>query len=80
MQKLSIREDSRLSTSGYWASSAGLVVVWKLLLATFDTRGYRVIGAGTTEYKRIVELSMRLFGGIGILAVLFRVMSHAAIC
>ncbi|MGA1827236.1 sugar transferase [Microbacterium sp.] len=71
--ELSIREDSRLSTISYWVFSAGLVVVWMLLLATFDTRGYRVIGAGTTEYKRIVGLSTRLFGGIAILAFLFRV-------
>ncbi len=35
--------------------------------------GYRVIGAGTTEDKRIVGLSTRLFGGVAILAFLFRV-------
>jgi exopolysaccharide biosynthesis polyprenyl glycosylphosphotransferase len=71
--EVSIREDSRLSDISYWTFSAALVAVWMVLLATFDTRGYRVIGSGSTEYKRIFELSVRLFGGIAILAFLLRV-------
>lgn len=71
--QVSIREDSRLSDLSYWTFSSALVVVWMVLLATFDTRGSRVIGAGATEFKRIVELSSRLFGGIAILAFLLRV-------
>lgn len=71
--EVSIREDSRLSDISYWGFSTALVAVWMLLLATFDTRGYRVIGAGSIEYKRILELSVRLFGAIAILAFLLRV-------
>lgn len=71
--EVSIREDSRLSDISYWTFSAGLIAVWMILLATFDTRGYRVIGAGSIEYKRIFELSVRLFGAIAILAFLLRV-------
>jgi exopolysaccharide biosynthesis polyprenyl glycosylphosphotransferase len=71
--EVSIREDSRLSDISYWTFSTLLVAVWMILLATFDTRGYRVIGAGSLEYKRIFELSVRLFGAIAILAFLLRV-------
>ena len=71
--EVSIRADSRLSDIGYWAFSAGLIAVWMLLLTTDDTRGYRVIGVGSTEYRRIISSSARLFGAIAICAFLLRV-------
>ena len=45
--------------------------MWALSLA--DSRSYRVAGTGTTEYVRVADASLRLFGGIAILAFLVRV-------
>lgn len=42
-------------------------------LAWADSRSERVIGTGTTEYVRIADASLRLFGAIAILAFLLRV-------
>jgi len=41
--------------------SLGIAVVWILALRLMDTRGARVIGAGTTEYKRVVDASIATF-------------------
>ncbi|WP_158437765.1 sugar transferase [Naasia lichenicola] len=41
--------------------SLGIAVVWILALRLMDTRGARVIGAGTTEYKRVVDASVATF-------------------
>jgi len=54
----------------YWAFSAALVLAWTLSLAIADTRDHRVIGAGPTEYARIVRASVTLFGIIAIVAFL----------
>ena len=45
--------------------------MWALSLA--DSRSYRVTGTGITEYVRVADASLRLFGGIAILAFLIRV-------
>jgi exopolysaccharide biosynthesis polyprenyl glycosylphosphotransferase len=71
--QVSIREDSRLNDFSYWVFSAALVVVWMWALSLIDSRGERVIGTGTTEYRRIVDASIRLFGIIAIFAFLLRV-------
>lgn len=70
---VSIRADARLSTFSYWLFSALLVLVWAWVLGFFGSRDYRVIGSGSDEYKRIFQASLRLFGGIAILAFLLRV-------
>lgn len=54
----------------YWTFSTTLVVVWMLALSFADTRDHRVIGAGPTEYVRIVRSSITLFGIIAIVAFL----------
>jgi exopolysaccharide biosynthesis polyprenyl glycosylphosphotransferase len=57
----------------YTALSAVLIVAWLLALVVFGTRDSRVVGAGTTEYKRIIDATLRLFGIVAIVAFLLRV-------
>ncbi|GAA3203645.1 sugar transferase [Microbacterium terregens] len=71
--QVSIREDVRLSEISYWLFSAGLVAAWMWSLALIDSRSYRVIGQGTTEYIRVIHASVGVFGLIAILAFLTRV-------
>lgn len=71
--QVSIREDSRLSVVSYWFFSALLVVAWMWALSLVDSRSDRTIGTGSTEYIRIISVSVRLFGIIAILAFLLRV-------
>lgn len=71
--QLSIVEDSRISDISYWVFSVALVVVWMWTLSFADSRSYRVIGVGSTEYVRIATSSFRLFGVIAIGAFLFRI-------
>jgi exopolysaccharide biosynthesis polyprenyl glycosylphosphotransferase len=70
--QLSILMDTRLSDVSYWLFSAGLVVVWMAVLSWSDSRSDRVIGTGATEYVRVADASLRLFGGIAIIAFLTR--------
>ncbi len=71
--QVSIREDSRLSVVSYWFFSALLVVAWMWSLSLIDSRSDRAMGTGSTEYVRIISVSIRLFGIIAILAFLLRV-------
>ncbi|MCX6501600.1 MAG: sugar transferase [Microbacterium sp.] len=71
--QLSITEDNRLSDISYWAFSTLLVVLWMGALSWSDSRSYRVIGSGSTEYVRIATSSVRLFGVIAIVAFLARI-------
>ncbi|GAA5205023.1 sugar transferase [Microbacterium kyungheense] len=64
---------SGLDELNYWIFSAGLVVGWMVALGLIDSRDYRVIGTGTTEYVRVADASLRLFGLIAIAAFLLRV-------
>lgn len=66
-------EVSGLSIVSYWTFSAVLIVVWMLALALRDTRSDRVIGTGMTEYVRVADASLRVFGFIAIVAFLLRV-------
>ncbi len=63
-------QDSRISDLSYWAFSAGLVIAWMWALSFVDSRSYRVIGTGSTEYVRVADASFRLFGVIAIIAFL----------
>lgn len=71
--QLSILRDQRFSDISYWAFSTALVLLWVWALSLSDSRSHRVIGAGYTEYIRVVDSSIRLFGLIAIVAFLFQV-------
>lgn len=68
--QLAISQDSRLSPVSYWAFSAALILVWLLVLSWNDSRSDRVIGAGPTEYVRVADGSLRVFGAVAIVAFL----------
>jgi len=57
----------------YTVISIVIVGTWMLSLSVFGTRGYRVAGVGSTEYKYIFDGSLRLFGLVAIAAFLFKI-------
>ncbi|MGW8481865.1 sugar transferase [Microbacterium sp. NPDC055903] len=57
----------------YWFISAALVGAWMWALSLVDSRSYRVIGTGTTEYVRVIRASFTLFGAIAIVAFLTKI-------
>lgn len=56
----------------YAIVSAILVAGWFLSLAVFGTRHGTVIGAGTAEYKRIADATIRVFVVLAIIAFLLQ--------
>jgi exopolysaccharide biosynthesis polyprenyl glycosylphosphotransferase len=54
----------------YWLFSAGLIASWTWALGLIDSRSYRVIGTGTTEYVRVARASTTLFGVVAIVSFL----------
>ncbi|REE73016.1 Undecaprenyl-phosphate galactose phosphotransferase WbaP/exopolysaccharide biosynthesis polyprenyl glycosylphosphotransferase [Rhodococcus wratislaviensis] len=56
----------------YTLISAALIAMWIGALVVFRTRSVRVIGAGAEEYRRIFVATVRLFGLIAIVSLLFR--------
>lgn len=71
--QVAMREDSRISEFSYWIFSSSLVVVWMWALGLVDSRSHRLIGYGLSEYARVADSSLRLFGAIAIAAFLFRI-------
>ncbi|WIB28096.1 sugar transferase [Curtobacterium sp. MCSS17_015] len=62
--------DLRLSYTGI---SIVVIAVWMSALALYDTRGHRVIGVGSTEYRLVADSSVRVFGVLAIAAYLLHV-------
>ncbi|MBJ8348672.1 sugar transferase [Antrihabitans sp. YC2-6] len=58
---------------GYTAVSLAIAAIWIGCLSLFSTRSPRVIGVGPEEYRRITSATLRLFGLIAIVSLLFRV-------
>ncbi|MFC9360246.1 sugar transferase [Rhodococcus sp. NPDC057014] len=56
----------------YTLISAALIAMWIGALVVFRTRSVRVIGGGAEEYRRIFVATVRLFGLIAIVSLLFR--------
>lgn len=71
--EVSLLQDHRFSDVSYWVFSGLLVFLWLWALSLVDSRSHRVIGAGTAEYIRVVDASIRLFGVIAIIAFLFQI-------
>lgn len=69
---LSVANASSLAVS-YWVVSGVLIVGWMATLAIFDTRDYRVVGGGSTEYRNVASATIRLFGAVAIIAYLFKI-------
>ncbi|MFB7723453.1 sugar transferase [Nocardia sp. NPDC056100] len=54
----------------YAAISVLLVAAWSAVLALTGTRVSRAIGSGTDEYRHVVSVSLKLFGGLAIASML----------
>jgi exopolysaccharide biosynthesis polyprenyl glycosylphosphotransferase len=54
----------------YLAFSAALVVAWMIALSVVGSRDTRVLGTDSTEYRRVVNATLLLFGGIGVFAAM----------
>ena len=57
----------------YSIISIVLGLAWMAMLLLYATRDRRIVGAGATEYKRIVDATVHLFGGVAIVAFLGKV-------
>ncbi|MBO0981003.1 sugar transferase [Microbacterium sp. SD291] len=71
--ELSTRYESQIGEIPYWAFSAVLITVWMFMLRLVDSRDFRIIGSSSTEYARIANGSLVLFGLIAIVAFLLHV-------
>lgn len=70
---VSINPERGLSvTLSYYSLSLLLTLGWVLALHVFDTRDSSVIGTGPLEYKLIVDTTIRVFGILAILALVFK--------
>lgn len=56
----------------YTLVSACLIVAWLITLDFFATRDHKIIGTGSTEYKRITDATIRIFGLLAIFAFLIQ--------
>jgi len=56
-----------------WLALATIALTWIALLETFHTRDRRVLGAGPTEYKRLITASMTTFGLIALIMLILEV-------
>ena len=66
-------ENLRDFSIGYSLVSVGLILLWMLALEFYGTRDHKTIGTGSTEYKRILDASARIFGVTAIIAFLLKV-------
>ncbi|KQO62473.1 polyprenyl glycosylphosphotransferase [Curtobacterium sp. Leaf261] len=61
------------ATISYTAVSLAVILLWMAALGYYNTRGDRVIGVGSSEYRLVADASGRVFGLLAILAFLFHV-------
>ncbi|MEO6826784.1 MAG: sugar transferase [Microbacteriaceae bacterium] len=56
----------------YSLVSAIIALAWILALALFNTRDRTIAGSGTTEYKRVADVTIRVFAAVAVAAFLLR--------
>ncbi|GGF12778.1 polyprenyl glycosylphosphotransferase [Subtercola lobariae] len=69
----SVASNLRSFTISYTSLSLLLAVCWTGILSVYGSRGDRVLGTGSAEYRIVFDASLRLFGVFAILAFLFQV-------
>lgn len=57
---------------GYTSISVVLFAIWVVILDIYSTRDHKQIGSGSTEYKRILDATLRLFGLVAIVMFLLQ--------
>ena len=72
-KSLAVRGNTNDLTVSYLEVSTFLIVVWMLILSIYGTRGFRVLGTGSQEYRLIASASIRLFGLSAIAAFLLHI-------
>lgn len=65
-------QDSEHLEGLFFAMSVVIWIGWMLVLDIFATRDHRNVGSGTIEYKRIADATLLFFGGLAIIAFLFK--------
>lgn len=70
--QLDVTESVPGETTTYAAVTIVLALAWWALLGIFGTREPKILGAGSEEYKRILNSSFGLFGAIAILSYAFQ--------
>lgn len=70
---LAVRDIPGNMAISYTAISLVVLLAWLLMLQVYGTRGFRVIGTGTQEYRLIADATVRLFGLVAIVAFLFQI-------
>ena len=72
--RVRVAEESRFLSFSieYTIVSVLLVVAWMLILGFYATRDPKITGSGSTEYKRIIDASLRLFGLFAIVVFLLK--------
>jgi exopolysaccharide biosynthesis polyprenyl glycosylphosphotransferase len=72
LNESSLSIDGRFNylTLSYTAISLSLTIAWLVAISIYGTRDSRVLGSGTTEYKRVINASLMLFGLLAIIAFL----------
>ncbi len=64
---------SELVSLGYPIIAAVIAVAWMTMLSVVATRDHKVIGEGSTEYKRVGTATFRTFGAFAIIAFAFKI-------
>lgn len=64
--------DLRSFTIEYSVVSIILCALWAFSLQLHDTRDHKIIGTGVTEYKRVADATIRVFGLVAITMYLFK--------
>ncbi|AIY03607.1 undecaprenyl-phosphate galactose phosphotransferase [Arthrobacter sp. PAMC 25486] len=68
-----LQDSSGLTEIGYVWVGLAIVVLWNLDLAYCRSREKGVFGAGVTEYRRVVQATLRTFGIMAIILLVFQV-------
>lgn len=58
---------------GSFLAAIAVVLLWLAALEVYHTRDSKVLGVGADEYKRVASASLRVFGLMAIVAVVFSV-------
>lgn len=58
---------------GYVVTSILIILGWLISLQIFGTRDAEVLDGGSAEYRRIVDATVRVFGTLAIIALIFQI-------
>ena len=69
LEQVEVSSDAPLRVD-YFLFSPALVVAWMIALTAAGTRDTRILGTDFTEYRRVVNSTLLLFGAIGVFAAM----------